>query len=807
MRELDSSQLYQECDLSTLDFETTDELAPLTPALGQERALEALRFGAEIRRGGYHIFAIGPAGTGKRTMTETLLREKAASEPPADDWCYVSNFREPHKPVPLRFPAGRARVFQADVRRVVEAIQKELPKAFETEEYRRKRKELEEETFEPHHEALEAIYRKAKGEGLEVMWTPGGVAFRPVANGKPLSREQIEALTEDERKALEARADELQQQILEVLRKTPQAYRRAEERLKEINRETAAEAVGPFVAELLKTYAEYPGVPEHITALRDDLLENVERLMGAGEEEEGGPLSLPNLRSAGRSALLRTYEVNVIVDHGGAKGAPVVYEDNPTYGNVFGRIEYVAYMGALVTDFLLIKAGAMHQANGGYLILDASHVLMKPFVWDALKRALLGNELRIDSPGQEYGLITTVSLQPEPIPLDVKVVLLGDLWHYYIMSEYDSEFAELFKVPADFDVEMDREAKSERVYARFLATLAKREGLRPFDRGAVGRIIEHSARMTGDARKLSVYMRGVLDLLRECDYWAGRSGHSTVQAVDVGEAVEARLRRSNRIQEHVQDAIRRGVLRIDVKGKVVGQINGLSVFFFGETPFGMPVRITARTRMGDGQVVDIEREVELAEASHSKGVLILEGFLTGRYAKDLPLSLSASLVFEQSYEHVSGDSASLAELCALLSSIAEVPIKQSLAITGSVDQRGEAQAIGAVNEKIEGFFDVCKDLGMTGDQGVIIPESNAQHLMLRQDVRKAVDAKTFHIYTVQTADEALELLTGVPAGEPDEEGQYPPDTLNGMISARLQELAAKRQEFLATRDRLEESEP
>jgi len=491
--------------------------------------------------------------------------------------------------------------------------------------------------------------------------------------------------------------------------------------------------------------------------------------------------------------------VNVLVDHSQSKGAPVIYEEHPTYNNLIGRIEHLAQMGALVTDFNLIKPGALHRANGGYLILDARQLLPQPYAWDGLKRALRSREVRIEPLGQALSLVSTVSLEPEPIPLDEKVVLIGERLLYYLLYQYDPDFGELFKVEADFNEEMARTSENNLLYARLIGTMARKEELRPFDRGAVARVIERSTRMAGDAEKLSTHMLSIADLLREADYWADVAGNNVVTTDDVQRAIDAQIHRADRLQERVQEQIQRGTILIDTTGERVGQVNGLSVIGLGNFAFGQPSRITARARLGKGEVVDIEREVELGGPIHSKGVLILSGFLGARYAAKRPLSLSASLVFEQSYGGVEGDSASMAELCALLSALAEVPIKQSWAMTGSVNQHGEAQPIGGVNEKIEGFFDVCclQGRGLTGKQGVIIPASNVQHLMLRQDIVEAVEAGQFHVYPVRTVDQAMELLTGIPAGEQDEEGNFPEGSINQRVEARLIELAEKQRAFAA----------
>jgi lon-related putative ATP-dependent protease len=620
--------------------------------------------------------------------------------------------------------------------------------------------------------------------------------------GEVLSPEEVQKLSQEERKRLEAEVEGLQEKLQKILRQVPSWQREIQEKLKELNREMAHFAVGGLIDELREKYTDFPKLVEHLNAVQEDVVENARDFLSS-EEEQPSVLNILQRRAmqpsrGGRPSSLRRYQVNVLVDHSKSEGAPVVYEDNPTFQNLIGRVEHIAQMGALLTDFNLIKPGALHKANGGYLILDIRKVLLQPYAWEGLKRAMQAGQIRIESVGQMLSLISTVSLEPEPIPLDVKVALFGDRLLYYLLWQLDPDFGELFKVAADFEELMDRNGENQFLYARLIGTLARKEELRPFDRGAVARVIEHSARLVGDAEKLSTQMRNITDLLREADYWAGEAGNGLVAAADVQRAIDAQIYRSDRLRERVQEAILRETILIDTEDARIGQVNGLSVIQLGSFSFGRPTRITAQMRLGKGEVVDIEREVELGGPIHSKGVLILSGFLGARYAGERPLSLSASLVFEQSYGGVEGDSASSAELYALLSAIAGVPIKQSLAVTGSVNQHGQVQAIGGVNEKIEGFFDVCQARGLTGEQGVLIPVSNVKHLMLRQDVVEAVDTGQFHIYPVETVDQGIEILTGVPAGERDEEGNYPEESINRLVETRLAELAEKRAEFTKT---------
>ena len=783
---LEAGHLYKWCDPESLPFETTEELEELDGGLGQPRAIEAVRFGIGIERPGYNIFALGPPGTGKYPLVRNFLTRRAESEPAPSDWVYVHDFERPNRPRALRLPPGIGMRLQQDMEQLIEELRPALSGALEGEEYQARRRAIEEELRERTNKAFTELRRRAQERGLALIQTPMGWVFSPLRDGQVLSPEEMRQLPEEEQRRLEEETAQLQRELQEVLSQMPRWQRETQHRLRELNQEATNFAVGALIEELKEKYADFAEVVEYLEAVRRDIVHNAQEFLSP----DGGPPA-PVRGEQAPPTPTRRYRVNVLVDHGSSKQAPVTYEDNPTYQNVLGRVEYAAQMGALVTDFNLIQPGALHRANGGYLILDARKVLAQPFAWEGLKRALRSRELRIESPGQMAGLIQTISLEPEPIPLDVKVVLLGDRLLYYMLLTLDPEFGQLFKVSADFNDQMDRDEEGQLLYARFIKTIASREGLKPFDRTGAARVIEHASRLVGDAHKLSVHMESLADVLREADYWAKENGNGAISAADVQRALDAYTYRSDRLRERIQEEILRGNLLVETDGAEVGQVNGLSVSELGGFRFGQPSRITARVRLGRGQVVDIEREVKLSGPIHSKGVLILSGFLGARYAVERPLSLSASLVFEQNYSGVEGDSASSAELYALLSAIAQVPIKQSLAVTGSVDQRGEIQVIGGVNEKIEGFFDVCRKRGLTGEQGVLIPTSNVQHLMLRQDVVEAVEKGEFYVYPVKTVDEGIELLTGLPAGEPDESGSYPEGTLNGMVERRLTELGKK----------------
>jgi lon-related putative ATP-dependent protease len=776
--------LCAHCDPEQFAFKTTAELEDLPDVIGQARAIEALKFGIGIRRSGYNLFALGAPGTGKRTVVRQFLESKASHEPPPSDWCYVNNFNETHKPRVLQLPPGTGVKLRRDVEQLMNDLRAAIPSAFESEEYRTRRQELEEEIKHQQEQLFEDLRKEAESHSIALVRTPSGMAFAPMHKNEVVSPEDYEKLPEAERKRIEAVIATLEEQLAKLIHQIPQWRRAGQLRIRELDREVTMSAVGHLIEEIKKTYASLPAVIEYLDTIQEAVIDNAEDFRRTEEHAEVTFLGIPISRGGGEPSL-RRYQVNVLVDHSAATGAPVVYEDNPTFAGLIGRIEHIAQMGALVTDFMLIKPGALHRANGGYLMLDVRKVLMQPFAWEGLKRAIGSREIRIESLGQALSLVSTVSLEPEPIRLDAKIVLLGEPLLYYLLSQYDPEFSEMFKVAVDFGMDMRRDEASNQLYARLIGTLARRNQILPLDRAAVARVIEHAARIVEDAEKLTVRMREIMDLLGEADHWARDAGHDIVTAADVERAIEAGIYRVDRIRERLQEVIQRGTLLIDTSGERVGQVNGLSVVDLGNFVFGHPSRITASAHLGKGEVIDIQREVELSGPIHSKGVLILSGFLGARFAPDRPMALSATLVFEQTYGEVEGDSASSAELYALLSALADAPIKQSLAVTGSVNQHGEVQAIGGVNEKIEGFFDVCRARGLTGEQGVLIPSANVKHLMLRRDVIEAVRAGKFHIYPVQTIDEGIEILTGLPAGERDAEGLFPDGSINQRVEIRV----------------------
>ncbi|MGC2517652.1 MAG: AAA family ATPase [Burkholderiales bacterium] len=786
---LQPQQLHHPCDPEQFGFQTTADLDDLTEIIGQMRAMDAVRFGAGIRHEGYNLFVLGPPGIGKRSMVRQFLKKKAGDERQPTDWCYLNNFAQPHKPQALRLPSGRGAELRLRMEKLVDYLRGAIPALFESDEYRAKTGAIQDEFRKRQEQVFRELGEDAEKQEIVLLRTPEGFAFAPTRNHEVIPPEEFEKLPEEEKNRIETAIADLQKRLETILSHMPQWYKERSERVKQLNQETTLSAVEHVMNDLRANYADLPGVLKYLDIVQQDMVENADDFIRQKES-----ISISGMTIVAHETFHR-YQVNVLVTNENKAGAPIVTEDNPTYSNLVGRVEHVSQLGTLVTDFTLIKPGALHRANGGYLLLDVRKVLVQPFAWEGLKRALQSREIHIESLGQIYSLVSTVSLEPEPIPLDAKIVLFGDRLLYYLLQAYDPEFGELFKVAADFEEHIERNADTHLLYARLISTLTRKEALLPFDRSAVARVIEHSARLVGDAERLSTHMRSVADLLREADYWAREAGHAAVETADVQRSIDTRIRRQDRLRDRLYEAILRGTLMIATEGAVTGQVNGLSVIELGDFAFAQPTRITATTRLGEGEMVNIEREVKLSGAIHSKGVLILSAFLAARYARNQPLALSASLAFEQSYGLVEGDSASLAELCALLSNLASAPIKQSLAVTGSVNQFGQAQAIGAVNEKIEGFFDICAARGLNGEQGVLIPAANIKHLMLRRDVVAAAEAGQFRIYAVENVDQAIAILTGLPSGEAAASGDYPEGSVNHRVAARLAELTKIRQSY------------
>jgi predicted ATP-dependent protease len=796
---LTADRLRRRCDLSSLAFETTDDLKSDDDVLGQDRAFEAIEFGIGIEHRGYNVFVLGPTGAGRHRYVRRILDARAADEAKPSDWCYIHNFDDPRRPRALELPTGMGRSLRRDMAQLIDDLRAGIPAVFESDEYRNRRHAIDQE-FRDHQEAMfEDIQKKAGEKSIALIRTPTGLALAPVRDDEVIEPQDFQKLPEEERKRIETDIEALQKELQQRLQEMPKWDKDRREKARELNRETTRGAVAHQIMALRAKYMEFGKVVAYLDAVEKDIIDNSAKLFLESESEAPAPLAA--VRQDGdaprRPELqFRRYGVNLFVDNsndGNGAGAPVFHEDHPTQPNLIGRAEHQAELGALLTDFTLLHAGALHKANGGYLILDAAKVLMQPYAWEELKRTLFAREIKIETPFQSY--VSTITLEPEPIPLRVKVVLIGDRRLYYLLAAADPEFDELFKIAADFEDDLERDDASVEKYAGMIGAIAKKVEVRPLDRSAVARVIEHSSREAGDNRKLSARVGTVTDLLHESSHLAGLAKRSVVSAADVQSAIDLRIKRADRIRTRSLEQIERGTILIDTDGRRVGTINGLSVLQIGGFAFGRPTRITARVRMGRGEFVDIEREVDLGGPTHSKGVLILSSYLGARYAVDRPLSLRASLVFEQSYGGVDGDSASSTELYAILSALADVPIRQGLAVTGSVNQYGEVQAIGGVNEKIEGFFDVCAKAGLTGDQGVLIPQSNVDHLMLRQDIVDAAEAGKFAIYPIATIDQGIEILTGVAAGEIDASGDFPDGTINRLVEDRLVALADARRRF------------
>jgi len=790
LQPLPADRLYRPSDLSALKFATTADLTPVDGLVGQARALEAIQFGTRVDKAGFNLFVIGPNGARMQDAVKALLAEEARKGPSPSDWVYVNNFADAERPVAIELPTGRARKFNDAMRKLIDDLNTALPAVFQSEDYQTRHGAIDESFQRKQGEAFSALRDKAAEKDVVLLRTPLGFALAPAKDGQVVPPDEFAGWPESKRRAVQAVIEGLEKDLEHIVHQIPQWEKERRDELRELNRATAKYAVDQLIEETKAEFKDIPRLLDHIEAVRADLVDNVAMFILKSEDGDG---ERPDLRPG---SPFDRYEVNVLVSHdASAPGAPVVEELHPVLGNLIGRIEYISMRGALVTNFRLIKAGALHRANGGYLLLDARSVLTEPFSWAALKRTLRRGEIAIEDISRFLGFATTVSLEPDPIPLKIKLILFGDRFLYFLLAALDPELAEHFKVLADFENDFARTPENEAVLARLLATLATRDGLAAFDRDAVALVLEHGARLADHAGKLSLVVEQLREVLIEADFCAREAKRKVITRADVDEALSARIRRAARLRDRAQEAILEKVALIDTEGAHVGQINGLSVTELGGFAFGRPTRITCQVRPGSGKVVDIEREVELGGPVHSKGVLILSGFLAGRYALDTPMSLYASLVFEQSYGGVEGDSASSAELYSLMSALADAPLRQDLAVTGSVNQHGEIQPIGGVNEKIEGFFDICQARGLNGKQGVLIPQANVQHLMLRKDVIEACAAGRFAVYPVARIDEGIALLTGRPAGARGADGAFPEGSVNRQVEDRLRAFASIRRSF------------
>jgi lon-related putative ATP-dependent protease len=783
---LPARRLRRAADLSGLAFETTAELEPIEGLVGQHRALDALRLAAAMGRSGFNLFAIGRPEAGMRQAIHAVLNEAEPPLTPPSDWVYVNNFADARRPQAIALAPGEAPAFRDAMHELIEDLKAAIPAAFESEPYQNELGAINEAFQRQQSQAFEVLEAKAAERGIALLRTPIGFTMLPQRDGKVVPPEVFNTWPQRERDEVQAAAQSLEEDVERFVRQLPIWEKNRREAVRKLNRQIAERAVGHQILELIARFTGNPTIVAHLERVKSDLVDNIDIFAGGGVGPDGAMMP---------GGPFDRYEANVVVTQTDRGRAPVIEEPHPTLANLSGSIEHINVQGALVTNFRLIKAGALHRANGGFLLLDARNLLSEPFSWAALKRILRSRQIIIEDVAQLIGLGSTVSLEPDPIPLDIKVVLYGDRLLYYMLSALDPELSEHFKVLADFDDDLDRSPETEAILARLVAGLVKQEGLRPLGRGAVIAVIEHAARLAADSGKLSLLVDQLRDVLAEAEHWAKQAGVATIGAAEVERAIAERIRRAGRLRDRGQEAILKEIALIRTDGASVGEINGLSVIELGGFAFGQPTRISCQVRPGAGRLVDIEREVTLGGPIHSKGVLILSGFLGGRYALDTPMSLQASLVFEQSYAGVEGDSASSAELYALLSALAQAPLRQDLAVTGSVNQHGEIQAIGGVNEKIEGFFDLCAARGLTGSQGVLIPAANVQHLMLRPDVVEACAAGRFRVHAVSTIDEGLALMTGRPAGARGADGLYPEGSLNRQVEDRLHEFARIRRAF------------
>ena len=790
VRELRPEELTRRLDPSTLGFETTAEVEPLAGTVGQPRAFDAIESGLAMATAGFNLFACGPLGSGRRTAVLDMIRGVAAERPAPDDWVYVHDFRSPDQPKALRLPAGRGTEFARALDEFIEAARRELRRAFESEDYERRQRETLAAIQERRHALDRELEHFAAERGYALKPTVAGVVTVPVVEGEPLSVEKFEALPEEQRAEIRRAGKEIEERTAGYVHRLHELEKEAAQRVRELQHEVARFATGPLFRDLEDRFNDEPDVLGHLADMQREVLDNIDDFRDG--EEEPLPVALGGMHDP-----TARFRANVLVANEPTNGAPVAVEPNPTYYNLLGRLEYRSAFGSMVTDFREIKPGALHRANGGFLVLDALEVLRHPFSWDALKRALKVREVRVENLGEEFSALPSTSLRAAPIPLDVKVVLIGTPVVYHLLYQMDDDFRELFKVKADFSPELDWTPEHHRNYAAFVSRWVRENGLRHFDRASVARMIEYGARLCEDQEKLSARLIEISDILSEASFWAGRAEHDVVQASDVELAIRKKEYRSSLLEERLQELVERGTIVIETDGSRVGQVNGLSILDVGDHAFGRPVRLSARVSLGRGGVESIEREIKLSGPIHSKGVMILAGYLSATYAEELPLALSASLTFEQSYDEIEGDSASSTELYALLSALSGVPLRQGIAVTGSVDQHGNVQAVGGVTRKIEGFYAAAKTKGLTGDQGVLVPAANVRNLMLDAEVVEAVEAGRFHVWPVCTIDEGIELLTGVPAGECDAAGAYPTGSVHALAQEHLRRNAERLREFAA----------
>lgn len=797
---LGPNRLRPAIDPRALGFKTTATLSADHSLIGQERAVDAIKLSASIDHKDFNVFVLGSKETGRHSAVQKLLSEAAETQPTPCDWVYVNNFDAPHKPLAMKLVAGSSGPFRNAMQDLVDDLAYEIPALFESQEYQTQRRAIEEEFGQRHEAPIAAFAEKVSKENVALLRTPMGFMLTAMSDGKPITPEAFENLSQEQREEIEAKIGRLQEELSTILKSVPQLEKEHRRQIEELHASMAESVVSLRIQEVAETFADNAKIVAYLERVREDMISNAELFLDVRSGGKNGPFP-EAIRKYHLEPQFDRYAVNVMVSHEGKKqAAPIVREDLPSLDHLTGRVEHISEMGTLVTNFTLIKPGALHRANGGYLVLDAHRVLSEPYAWDALKRCLKSQSISITSLAERLSLTSTTMLEPDPIPLDVRVVLVGDRRLHMLLTLLDPEFSELFKIQADFEDDLSRSASTTRQLARVVASYAAKNNLRPLTAAAVAATLNQAIRLADDAKKFTLRIGALADMMREADHYAAQANRKHISEKDIEKAVHEAERRASRIKDRVQESMFRKTILIDTSGEAIGQVNGLSVVGIGSHRFGRPSRITARVRMGSGKLIDIEREVELGGPLHSKGVLILGAYLASQYALDVPVSLHASLVFEQSYGNIDGDSASSAELYALLSALSEAPIQQNLAVTGSVNQQGKIQAIGGVNEKIEGFFDLCKARRLIGSQGVLIPKANVDHLMLRQDVVDMVADGKFRVIPVSTIDQGIEILTGLRAGKRGRNGTFPKDTLNARVEARLQEFAEKRRSFGARMD-------
>jgi len=780
-------QLKKQWNMDEIPFDTTKDLEPLDGIIGQERAVRAMEFGTRIRNKGYNIFITGISGTGKTSYAREFVQKIAREQRVPKDWCYVYNFDDPSQPQAIELDPGQGQRFQQDMKEFIENVRAEIVKTFNEEEYENQKAMLLKEIQQKRSQIFNDFNQYAQKEGFEVNATDTGIYFTPIVNGNPIGEEEYKNLDEELKKQINEKLTQIQLQAVEVTRKIRELEREARRKSKELENRVGLAALELHMDGMKVKYQNNPKILHYLENVKEDILSHINEFKGNDGSEEENPLM--HVLRKDRNSPVGKYTVNLLVDRSHQEGAPVIIEYMPTYQKLFGSIEYENKLGTLVTDFTMIKPGSLHYANGGYLILQAKDVLTTPFMWEGLKKVLKTGTLCLESLRDQWGLMSMSGLKPEPIPIDLKVILIGSSFIYQLLYQLDEDFPKLFKVKVDFDDEMDANLENLIALGRFIAGYCQREGCRHFTKEAVIRIAEYSSRLVENQEKLSTRFGEIVEILAEANSFAERNKHEYVEADDVLTAIREKEYRANKLDEKLMELLKDEIIMVDTEGKAIGQINGLSVLNTGDFIFGKPSRITATTYIGKGGVVNIEREVQMSGTTHSKGVMILSSYIGEQYAQEIPLTMTANITFEQLYSGVDGDSASSTELYAILSSLSEVPIRQDIAVTGSVNQKGEIQPVGGVTYKVEGFFALCKARGLTGTQGVIIPEQNIKNLVLKDEVIEAVREGKFHIYPVKTIDEGIEILTGIPAGKRLKSGHFEKGSIHERVYNKLRQYA------------------